>query len=177
MSEHRGVEPAAAEHSQHIHQHHQHNHPHNAQQPNHSSGGTAHPNGTGADGTEYGGLADDAGDGGCIGTIGNNDDGDDDDRNVDGVSLSASAATAAGTRNCCVTSSLQLLLSTPGLVLLVVSYSLLGALIFPALEAPPAEPQPTAAVVTSSREECLKELWTITGKCGIVRYMAYLSCI
>lgn len=56
---------------------------------------------------------------------------------------------------------LRILFSTPGLVLLVVIYSVVGALIFPLLEAP-TDIQNTLAV-TKSRDECLKELWTITG--------------
>lgn len=64
---------------------------------------------------------------------------------------------------CCVNTTLQIALSTPGLVVLVVAYSLMGALIFPVLEAP-AEPLLSPAVVLNSREECLKELWTITGE-------------
>lgn len=64
--------------------------------------------------------------------------------------------------NRCVNVTLQILLSTPGLVVLVVMYSIMGALIFPLLEAP--NEIHTAMSVSSSREECLKELWTITGK-------------
>lgn len=75
--------------------------------------------------------------------------------------FSSSTANAAKSR-CCVNATLQLALSTPGLVVLVVVYSLMGALIFPLLEAP-AEVQ-MAATVSNSRDECLKELWTITGE-------------
>lgn len=64
--------------------------------------------------------------------------------------------------NRCVHLTLRIVFSTPGLVLLVVLYSIMGALIFPLLEAP-AEIQNTLSV-TRSRDECLKELWTITGK-------------
>lgn len=59
---------------------------------------------------------------------------------------------------------LRILFSTPGLVLLVVIYSIVGALIFPLLEAP-TDIQNTLAVI-KSRDECLKELWTITGNWG-----------
>lgn len=64
--------------------------------------------------------------------------------------------------NRCVQLTLRIVFSTPGLVLLVILYSIMGALIFPLLEAP-AEIQNTL-LVTKSRDECLKELWTITGK-------------
>lgn len=102
---------------------------------------------------EYGGLVEDDGGGGGHGggCIGGNDD-DDDDRK-----------TGSASGRCCVNTALQIVLSTPGLVVLVVVYSLMGALIFPVLEAP-VEPAPSVAVVANSREECLKELWTITGK-------------
>lgn len=64
--------------------------------------------------------------------------------------------------NRCLHITLRILFSTPGLVLLVVLYSIIGALIFPLLEAP-IDMQNTLAV-TRSRDECLKELWTITGE-------------
>lgn len=72
---------------------------------------------------------------------------------------------SAGNANCsnrCVNVTLQILLSTPGLVVLVVMYSIMGALIFPLLEAP--NEIHAAMSVSNSREECLKELWTITGE-------------
>lgn len=65
-----------------------------------------------------------------------------------------------GTR--CVNVTLQIVFSTPGLVVLVVAYSVMGALIFPLLEAP--NEIHNAVTVMHSREECLKELWTITGE-------------
>lgn len=58
--------------------------------------------------------------------------------------------------------TLRVLFSTPGLVILVALYSVMGALIFPLLEAP-VDVRNTAMVV-KSRDECLKELWTITGE-------------
>lgn len=64
--------------------------------------------------------------------------------------------------NQCLHMTLRILFSTPGLVLLVVIYSIIGALIFPLFEAP-AEIHNTMALI-KSRDECLKELWTITGK-------------
>lgn len=67
-----------------------------------------------------------------------------------------------GNTNRCVNVTFQIIFSTPGLVVLVIIYSIMGALIFPLLEAP-NEIQ-TAVTVTHSREECLKELWTITGE-------------
>lgn len=105
----------------------------------------------------YGGLAQDDGGGSGLGgggCMGGNDD-EDDDRNT------GNAGSSSG--QCCMNTTLQIVLSTPGLVVLVVAYSVMGALIFPVLEAP-VEQQPVVAVVTNSREECLKELWTITGK-------------
>lgn len=63
--------------------------------------------------------------------------------------------------NRCVNVTLQIVFSTPGLVILVVIYSIMGALIFPLLEAPTE--LENVLSVTNSREECLKELWTITG--------------
>lgn len=64
--------------------------------------------------------------------------------------------------NRCISVTLQIIFSTPGLVVLVIIYSVLGAMIFPLLEAP--YEIHTAVTVTHSREECLKELWTITGE-------------
>lgn len=49
-----------------------------------------------------------------------------------------------------------------GLVILVVIYVLLGAVLFEYLESGP-EVQKRSAI-QRSREECLKELWAITGK-------------
>lgn len=74
--------------------------------------------------------------------------------NDDSVNVSEST-------NRCVHLTLRILFSTPGLCVLVVLYSLMGAAIFPFFEAP--ELHNTLAVI-KSREECLRELWTITGK-------------
>lgn len=52
--------------------------------------------------------------------------------------------------------------SQVGLVILVVIYVLLGALLFEYLESGP-EVQKRSAI-QRSREECLKELWAITGQ-------------
>lgn len=49
-----------------------------------------------------------------------------------------------------------------GLIILVVVYVLLGALLFEYLESGPEVQKRTA--VQRSREECLKELWAITGE-------------
>lgn len=62
----------------------------------------------------------------------------------------------------CLGQLLKLLLSTPGLVLLVTGYSVLGALIFPLLEAP--QDLSKSAAIAKSREDCLRELWIITGE-------------
>lgn len=64
--------------------------------------------------------------------------------------------------NRCVHLTLRIMFSTPGLCLLVVIYTLIGAVIFPFFEAP-LELHNTLAVI-KSREECLRELWTITGE-------------
>lgn len=64
--------------------------------------------------------------------------------------------------NRCLHLTLRILFSTPGLCALVILYSLMGAAIFPFFEAP-LELHNTLAVI-KSREECLRELWTITGK-------------
>lgn len=48
-----------------------------------------------------------------------------------------------------------------GLVILVVVYVLLGAVLFEYLESGPEVQKRTA--IQRSREECLKELWAITG--------------
>ncbi|KAH8336808.1 hypothetical protein KR059_003943 [Drosophila kikkawai] len=61
---------------------------------------------------------------------------------------------------------LKLLLSTPGLVLLVIGYSILGALIFPLLEAP--QDLSKSAAIAKSREDCLRELWIITEKLNVL---------
>lgn len=74
--------------------------------------------------------------------------------NDDSVNVSEST-------NRCMHLTLRILFSTPGLCVLVVLYSLMGAAIFPFFEAP--ELHNTLAVI-KSREECLRELWTITGK-------------
>lgn len=68
--------------------------------------------------------------------------------------------------NRCVNVSLQIIFSTPGLVILVVVYSIMGAIIFPLLEAP--HELENVVSVSNSREECLKELWTITGEPNII---------
>lgn len=62
----------------------------------------------------------------------------------------------------CFGQLLKLLLSSPGLVLLVTGYSVLGALIFPLLEAP--QDLSKSAAIAKSREDCLRELWIITGE-------------
>ncbi|KAH8375353.1 hypothetical protein KR200_011232 [Drosophila serrata] len=68
-------------------------------------------------------------------------------------------------RRCCG-QLLKLLLSTPGLVLLVIGYSILGALIFPLLEAP--QDLSKSAAIAKSREDCLRELWIITEKLNVL---------
>ncbi|XP_034476008.1 uncharacterized protein LOC117782995 [Drosophila innubila] len=82
-----------------------------------------------------------------------------------------SAALAATTTNQnassrCLGQLLKLLLSSPGLVVLVAGYSVLGALIFPLLEAP--EDLSKSAAIAKSREDCLRELWIITEKLNVL---------
>lgn len=61
----------------------------------------------------------------------------------------------------CMHLTLRICFSTPGLCVLVILYSLMGAMVFPFFEAP-LELHNTLTVI-KSREECLRELWTITG--------------
>ncbi|KAH8418683.1 hypothetical protein KR222_009631, partial [Zaprionus bogoriensis] len=68
--------------------------------------------------------------------------------------------------NRCIGQLLKLLLSSPGLVLLVAAYSVLGALIFPLLEAP--QDLSKSAAIAKSREDCLRELWIITEKLNVL---------
>lgn len=56
--------------------------------------------------------------------------------------------------------------SQVGLVVLVVVYVLLGAVLFEYLESGPDLQKRSA--IQRSREECLKELWAITGKCFLI---------
>lgn len=63
--------------------------------------------------------------------------------------------------NRCMHLTLRICFSTPGLCVLVILYSLMGACLFPFFEAP-LELHNTLTVI-KSREECLRELWTITG--------------
>lgn len=66
------------------------------------------------------------------------------------------------TKSRCTNLTLRILFSTPGLILLVIFYSIMGALIFQLLEAP--NTIENGVSVSKSRDECLKELWTITGE-------------
>jgi len=83
-----------------------------------------------------------------------------DARDVKSTALSAASTGDASKR--CLGQLLKLLLSSPGLVLLVAGYSVLGALIFPLLEAP--QDLSKSAAIAKSREDCLRELWIITGE-------------
>lgn len=56
--------------------------------------------------------------------------------------------------------------SQVGLVVLVVVYVLLGAVLFEYLESGPAVQKRSA--IQRSREECLKELWAITGESKLI---------
>ncbi|XP_055312711.1 uncharacterized protein LOC129574574 [Sitodiplosis mosellana] len=67
--------------------------------------------------------------------------------------------------NRCMHLTLRILFSTPGLCVLVVLYSLMGAAIFPFFEAPELH---NKLAVIKSREECLRELWTITERLNVL---------
>ncbi|KAI8036275.1 hypothetical protein M5D96_010868 [Drosophila gunungcola] len=81
------------------------------------------------------------------------------------TTASLAAKPSSGLRRCCG-HTLKLLISTPGLVLLVIGYSVLGALIFPLLEAP--QDLSKSAAIAKSREDCLRELWIITEKLNVL---------
>jgi len=83
-----------------------------------------------------------------------------DARDVKSTALSVASTGDASKR--CLGQLLKLLFSSPGLVLLVAGYSVLGALIFPLLEAP--QDLSKSAAIAKSREDCLRELWIITGE-------------
>ncbi|KAH8254110.1 hypothetical protein KR032_008498 [Drosophila birchii] len=85
------------------------------------------------------------------------------------VGVKTTATLTAKPSSCfrrCSGQLLKLLLSTPGLVLLVIGYSILGALIFPLLEAP--QDLSKSAAIAKSREDCLRELWIITEKLNVL---------
>jgi hypothetical protein len=65
---------------------------------------------------------------------------------------------------------LQVVFSTPGLIVLVVLYTVMGALVFPLLETSGAATTANRNLpsISKSRDECLKELWIITGECNHV---------
>ncbi|KAI8123853.1 hypothetical protein FF38_12351 [Lucilia cuprina] len=66
----------------------------------------------------------------------------------------------------CLSRLAKLIFSTPGLVVMVVVYTIMGAFIFPLLEAP--QDISKSALIAKSREECLKELWIITEKLNVL---------
>ncbi|XP_073813866.1 uncharacterized protein [Musca autumnalis] len=68
--------------------------------------------------------------------------------------------------NNCLSRALKLIFSTPGLVVMVIGYTIMGALVFPLLEAP--QDISKSAIIAKSREECLKELWIITEKLNVL---------
>ncbi|KAH8324720.1 hypothetical protein KR074_010265 [Drosophila pseudoananassae] len=106
----------------------------------------------------------------------------DDDTDADAESRTAPLGSEAGVKTASTTATLttkpgsctrrlcgqllKLLLSTPGLVLLVIGYSVLGGLIFPLLEAP--QDLSKSAAIAKSREDCLRELWIITEKLNVL---------
>ncbi|XP_041450179.1 uncharacterized protein LOC111079074 [Drosophila obscura] len=103
------------------------------------------------------------------------DDGDADDEpgsgpcSAVGVGVKTTATLMAKKKSCprrCLGQLLKLVLSTPGLMLLVTLYSVLGALIFPLLEAP--QDLTKSAAIAKSREDCLRELWIITEKLNVL---------
>lgn len=67
-----------------------------------------------------------------------------------------------------------MIFSTPGLVVLVVAYSIMGAFIFPLLEAP--QDIRKSLAIAKSREDCLRELWIITGMFDIIYAIIYRYC-
>ncbi|XP_034651392.1 uncharacterized protein LOC117890569 [Drosophila subobscura] len=85
------------------------------------------------------------------------------------VGVKTTATLMAKKKSCpqrCLGHLLKLVLSTPGLMLLVTLYSVLGALIFPLLEAP--QDLNKSAAIAKSREDCLRELWIITEKLNVL---------
>ena len=62
----------------------------------------------------------------------------------------------------CMQKLLKLFCSPIGLVVIVIIYSIMGALIFPLLEQP--RDIKNSVAIAKSRDDCLKELWTITGE-------------
>ncbi|EDV58215.1 AF4/FMR2 family member 4 [Drosophila erecta] len=81
------------------------------------------------------------------------------------TTASLTAKPRGSLRRCCG-HLLKLLFSTPGLVLLVIGYSVLGGLLFPLLEAP--QDISKSAAIAKSREDCLRELWIITEKLNVL---------
>lgn len=77
----------------------------------------------------------------------------------------------------CGNFAIRVVFSTPGLVVLVIVYSVMGALIFPLLEAKHGQAggggvgaSGLTMSISKSREDCLRELWTITGELSTVLY-------
>lgn len=94
---------------------------------------------------------------------------------VFGVDAAAAAAVGRSSRSRCCNLTIRCIFSTPGLVVLVIVYSVVGALIFPLLEARHGtshhhnhqQQGGTSGLtmsISKSREDCLRELWTITGE-------------
>ncbi|KMY92569.1 uncharacterized protein LOC6733760 [Drosophila simulans] len=104
------------------------------------------------DATEFGGLGG-VGGPGCGSEVGAK------------TTASLTAKPRSSLRRCCG-HLLKLLFSTPGLVLLVIGYSVLGGLLFPLLEAP--QDISKSAAIAKSREDCLRELWIITEKLNVL---------
>lgn len=82
-----------------------------------------------------------------------------------------SATAEDESRNRCSNMTIRYVFSSTGLVVLVILYCLLGAFIFPLLEAKvgaeqlhQGAPSGLTLSISKSREDCLRELWTITGK-------------
>lgn len=59
----------------------------------------------------------------------------------------------------------RFLFGKTALFLIMTSYALIGAVIFKFLEENGEHPLQTPTYVQKSREDCLKELWLITGEC------------
>jgi hypothetical protein len=77
--------------------------------------------------------------------------------------ISGGTVTGSCWKNRLTKITLKVLFSTPGLIALVVLYTIMGAFVFPLLETPAANVKNSPSI-SKSRDECLKELWIITGE-------------
>lgn len=101
--------------------------------------------------------------------------------------VDTTAAVGGTARSRCCNLTIRCIFSTPGLVVLVILYSVVGALIFPLLEARHGGPgtghhthqaggtSGLTMSISKSREDCLRELWTITGELFV--FIFYLPLV